>query len=401
MKGPASPACPAVATGVIVLSPEPWAGLPTNKHQLAMRFARLVPTLYVNGAGRSVIKVLRAALAGQRHRVLWQPGERLWCLEPVVLPTTLAYHSVSATRINGWLVHRAARRAIKRLALQRSVSFLYSPMFVQSMGKIDELVSVYHCVDHYSSFPGWSCRVRAWMVAAETELLAVADIVITTSAALTEQCRGVRPDVVELTNVADYELFATASSPGPIPDDISSVKKPIMFFHGALSSYKVDLALMEALALSRLDWSFVLVGPRGDLGDAEAIFRRIIALPNVHWLGPRKQEELPAYLRGADVLLLPYVVTEHTRHVFPLKFFEYLATGKPIVSSRLEALTDYADLVLIADGPREWENMIAMAIRSNLTTKSRRDEVARANTWEVRVQSIRDLLIAQASVVVG
>jgi len=388
------------ARGVVILSPERWDGVPTNKKQLARRFCRSVPTLYVNATGRSVVKVVRARVTGRSTPRLMQPADNLWSLEPAVLPETLARRSVVALRLNRWLVQRSVRRAVDRLALQGSVVFVYPPIFAASIGKLGDVASVYHCVDHYGSFPAWNERVRADILAAEQRLLAKADVVIATSPALTRHCRRERHDAVELLNVADFDLFHTASGPGPTPPDVAGLTKPIILFHGALSAYKVDFDLLEALASRRPDWSFVLIGPQGDLGRSASVFTRLTALPNVSWLGPKEQGDLPDYLRVADVLLLPYVLNEHTSHIFPLKFFEYLATGKPIVSTRLEALMGFADLVSIADDPVACERMIDAAILSASAGSDTRTEVARRHTWDVRVESIRDLLLTRAGVVV-
>jgi glycosyltransferase involved in cell wall biosynthesis len=390
-----------VATSVVILSPERWVGLPTNKHQLALQFHRTVPTLYVSASGRSIIKALRRRRVERRSPTLERHCDGLWCLEPIVLPETLARRSSVVLAVNQWLVHRSVLRATRKLGLNRSLLLVYSPMFLSSVGKLSEIASVYHCVDHYASFPAWERAAKAKLVSLEQRLLLMVDLVITTSPALTRHCGVLRPDVVEFPNVADFDLFVKAAEPGPVPDEVVGLPKPIIFFHGAISPYKVDLSLLKHLAISQEQWSFVIVGPEGELGDAAPLFSRIMSLPNVHWLGPRSQRELPAYLRAADVLLLPYIINEHTRHVFPLKFFEYMATGKPIVSTPLEALSAYQAHIFVAEGPENWEKMIAVALRNGLTGSEARRELARGQTWEMRVRSIRDLLLERKGVSIG
>lgn len=229
----------------------------------------------------------------------------------------------------------------------------------------------------------------------------MADIVIATSPALTRHCSEIRDDVVELTNVGDFDLFNQAAEVGPVAADVGDISGPILMFYGALSSYKVDLQLLELLANRRKEWTFVLIGPRGHRGDSERLFERLTGLPNVRWLGARRQGDLPSYLRAADVLLLPYLLTQHTRHVFPLKFFEYLATGKPIVATQLEALSEYAHVISTAVDAADYERLIEDAIERGAEGSSRRIDLARRHTWDARVQSIRDLVLEREGVSIG
>ena len=389
------------ASGVVILSPENWSDLPTNKHQLASRFQRIVPTLYVNAVGRSVVKTARMKVRGAEPVTLRQHPDGLWHLVPSVLPGRFARRSAFVRRLNRALVRRAVQKTVRRLHLSESVLFIYSPMFVGLLRKWRGITCIYHCVDHYASFPVTRPGARLERIAAERELLALVDIVITTSPALTQHCREVRDDVVEFVNAGDFELFHRAADVGSVANEVTDIARPILMFYGALSSYKVDLQLLELLANRRTEWSFVLIGPWGHPGDSERLFDRLRELPNVHWLGARRQGDLPRYLRAADVLLLPYVLTRHTRHVFPLKVFEYLATGKPIVATQLEALSEYSNAISIAVDADDFERLIAAAIERGAAGSSARVDLARRHTWASRVQSIRDLVLEREGVSIG
>ena len=392
---------PVPASGVVILSPENWSSLPTNKHQLASRFQRIVPTLYVNAVGRSVVRTARMKLRGAEPVTLRQHPDGLWYLVPSLIPWTLARRSAYVRRVNRALVRRAVHKAVRRLHLGDAVLFIYSPVFVGLLHEWRGITCIYHCVDHYASFPVGRPGLRLERIAAERELLALADIVIATSPALTRHCSEMRDDVVELTNVGDFDLFNQAAEVGPVANDVGDISGPILMFYGALSSYKVDLQLLELLANRRKEWTFVLIGPRGHRGDSERLFDRLTGLPNVRWLGARRQGDLPSYLRAADVLLLPYLLTQHTRHVFPLKFFEYLATGKPIVATRLEALSEYAHVISTAVDAADYERLIEDAIERGAEGSSIRIDLARRHTWDSRVQSIRDLVLEREGVSIG
>jgi glycosyltransferase involved in cell wall biosynthesis len=124
----------------------------------------------------------------------------------------------------------------------------------------------------------------------------------------------------------------------------------------------------------------------------------LIELKNVYWLGYKGQASLPAYLRGADVLLLPYKLNEHTRHVFPLKFCEYLATGKPVVSTRLPALMEYEALIGMGDGEVAIVNLIESALQRPTAGAADRMAFAERNTWEDRFASINLVISERAGV---
>ena len=148
-------------------------------------------------------------------------------------------------------------------------------------------------------------------------------------------------------------------------------------FTGAISAIKLDMALLTELARSRPDWSLALVGPVG-LGDPHTDVGALAAEPNVHLLGKRAYEELPGVLRGADAGLIPYVRSELTASIFPMKVYEYLAAGLPVVATPLPALEGVADVAVAADaagfrdGSRpSWQRTAPGGVRSVRVRPSR------------------------------
>ena len=154
---------------------------------------------------------------------------------------------------------------------------------------------------------------------------------------LAERMRALPDHVVLAPNVADTALFATALEPGPLDPALAAVPAPRIVFVGAIAARKVDLALVAAIATARPAWSLVLVGPVG-LGDPDTDVSALERLPNVHLLGPRAQRELPSVLRAADAGLIPYVSTRLTASIFPMKLYEYLSAGVPLVATGLPSV---------------------------------------------------------------
>jgi len=132
-----------------------------------------------------------------------------------------------------------------------------------------------------------------------------------------------------------------------VPAELAALPAPRIGFVGAISAYKLDLTLLETLARRHPHWSFVLIGPVGE-GDPSTDVAALAALGNVHLLGTRPYNALPAYLKGLDLGLLPLRLTPYTQAMFPMKFFEYLAAGLPVVATAIDALQPFASLALLA-----------------------------------------------------
>ena len=150
-------------------------------------------------------------------------------------------------------------------------------------------------------------------------------------------------------NVADFEHFSAARQAGPIPSDLEAILRPRIGFIGAVSEYKVDFDLIAAVADARPDWHWVLIGQLGEgqPGTSAAKLRR----PNIHLLGPRPYDALPGYLRGFDVAVLPCPLNAYTRAMSPMKFFEYLAAGRPIVATPVDGIMEYRESFWPAESP--------------------------------------------------
>jgi glycosyltransferase involved in cell wall biosynthesis len=220
--------------------------------------------------------------------------------------------------------------------------------------------------------------------------------VFCTEQSLHDRARRINPAAVFMPNVGDHRHFSTPTSVAdPRLAQMKSLKQPRIVFSGQLAPHKVDLRLVERLAADRPDWSFVLIGPEWEgAGTREAIdpLRR---LRNVALLGHVPYNDLPAYLHAADVLIIPYVRNTATRAVFPLKFFEYLATGKPVVASPLPSLLPYHEAVALVDTPRAWVAAIEAALRDPQRLAEQRQVLARRHTWNARLRAM-ERVVAEA-----
>jgi glycosyltransferase involved in cell wall biosynthesis len=202
---------------------------------------------------------------------------------------------------------------------------------------LDPAALIYHCVDNIGAVPGVD---GAAFDRAARELLASADWTFTTSPALRDRCAAIAPGRTDyFGNVADIEHFATARQAGSIPEDLAAIPRPRLAYVGVLSDFKIDFELLEHAVARRPDWHVVLIGDERE-GQSSAALARLKSRSNVHCLGWKPYAQLPSYLRGIDVALLPQRLNAYTRAMFPMKYFEYLAAGRPVVATPLPALAE-------------------------------------------------------------
>jgi glycosyltransferase involved in cell wall biosynthesis len=324
--------------------------------------------------------------------IKWTKGlrtvnENLHVLSPMVLP----FHKYRVVRIiNKWLLDRQLDRSISKLGFEKPVLWSYVPNAVQFLGKWREKVSVYHCVDELTANPLIPADTVRTM---EANFLLKVNIVFTTSPSLFDSKRKLNANTNYLPNVADFDHFSQASrNETAIHKEIASIPVPRLGFIGAISQYKLDLKLINSIAEKHSEWSLVLIGAKGE-GEKEAEMGELEKYKNVFILGGRNYNILPQYLKGFDVCLLPNALNEYTKNMFPMKFFEYLSAGKPVVATNLAALSEFSEQCYLSRSHEEFEKNIIKALSEDSPAKkSTRMETAKAFTWEKRLDEMSDII---------
>ena len=223
----------------------------------------------------------------------------------------------------------------------------------------------------------------AGVVQDEERLLRMADVVFVTAQALLETRRKLHSNVHLVPNAADYEHFARSVPPAP---ELVRLPSPIIGYVGALAPW-VDYELLRFLAESRPSWSFVFVGPI--LSDVSPLR----GLANVHLLGYRAYPSLPSYLAGFDVCIIPFRMNDLIEATNPVKFYEYLAAGKPVVATPLPEILPFSGVVRVADSPESFLEAVEESITGDSESRaSERRAVARHHTWRARVEQISAIL---------
>ena len=363
----------------------------TNKQHVASQFAeRGFRVLYVESLGlrRPTAKSRDLARIASRLKRAWRPlrqvKENLWVASPLAIP----WHGSAAARYlnSHWLEHWINRQC-RRLGFESPIIWTYNPLVGRSAAKLGGSLLVYHCVDDLSDAPHMPVEA---IRAAECELARDADVVFTTSSTLQARLAPWNAATYLLPNVADYDHFSQAREAGPIPVDLASIPQPRIGFVGAVSDYKVNFELIAAVAKARPDWRWVLIGQVGEGQPNTTI--DALALPNIHLLGARDYQQLPHYLRGFDVATIPARSNPYTASMFPMKFFEYLAAGVPVVATQLPALAEFSAACDLAGSN---ELFIAAIDRVLSGTRPDREyclQLARQYTWQWRTQEMLAIL---------
>ncbi len=364
----------------------------TNQQHIMSRLARQNKVLYIESMGlrRPVLQSKDIKRIGRRlKRFLQGPikiNDNLYIYSPIVLP----FYKFGLVR---WLNHRimiaALRQLAKKLAMPAPVLWSYIPNAVYFKGKLGEKLLVYHCVDEIAANPLIPGNVILDM---EKGLLAAADITLVTSPELYTTKKPLAREIHYLPNVADVEHILKVQDPDlQIPADLAGIVHPVLGFIGAVSNYKLDFTLLKTIAYERPAWSIVLIGAAGE-GEKAAAITQLREMPNIHILGGRPYEKLPNYLKGFDVCLLPNKLNEYTRKMFPMKFFEYLASGRPVVSTTLSSLQEFKEYFYQADSSAEFIRNIELALAEDASIGEKRIALAKKYSWTSRMEEISLLL---------
>jgi glycosyltransferase involved in cell wall biosynthesis len=361
--------------------------LPTNQHHLMSRLAARNRVLFIESlglrrpqlAGRDVKRMARRLRRGLAPARPAPPGLRV--LSPLVLPL----HGHATVRaINDRLLPALVGRSARRLGLERPILWGYVPQAEALLDVLDPSLVVYHCVDDIAAQPGID---GASFRAAEARFAARADLVLASAPGLAQRMRTLSDNVLDALNVADTALFARALEPGPVDTALAALPGPRIVFTGAVVATKLDVALLVALARLRPAWSFALVGPTG-LGDPRTDVSALAAEPNLHLLGKRDHHDLPAVLRGADVGLIPYARNQLTASIFPMKVYEYLAAGLPVVATELPALAGVPEVARAADAAGLATLLDIALTQGSTEERAARSRAASAHSWDTRLMQI-------------
>jgi glycosyltransferase involved in cell wall biosynthesis len=358
----------------------------TTQHHLIRRAAARNRVLFVESLGlrrpqlaggdaRRMVRRLRRGLTPLRA------VDGLHVLSPLVLPL---HSNPVARRLNEQILPRTVGWAVRRLGLRDPLLWSFVPQAEVLLPTVRPRQVLYYVTDDHASKPGIDAPSFR---AAEERFAPRADVVLASAPELVKRMQALNGNVHYAPAVTDTRLFAKALEDGPVDAALARLPEPRAVFIGAILAATIDIELVVGAARLLPEWSFVFVGPVGQ-GDPHTNVDPLRNAPNVHLLGERSQEELPSVLRGAAVATIPYRTGNQMRSVFPMKTYEYLAAGRPVVSTPLDTLRDLPEVVKAADAQEFAARLQEAAEADSAEARRERSRRAEPHSWESRLQEI-------------
>jgi len=292
--------------------------------------------------------------------------------------------------INLFIEFVILRSKFRLLALNDVILWLYQPLDHRLLSWFKErIVSVFDWAEEWSEyFKEFDREKQKDVLRFEEEIISNADIVFVVSQELLRRAKEYNKNSYYLTDGTDYEAFQAAGD--RVPDDIRQIAGPILGYLGNVAE-RVDLGLVEFIARRLPHVSIVFVG--NILMDISSLKH----LKNIYFLGGKAYGDLGGYTRQFDVCIVPYE-PESCAYTFPTKIYDYLATGKPIVSTGVRGMDEFSDYVYIGQSNEDFVNKIEIALReSDAGLPKKRQEIARKNSWSVRAEEIVEYINSQRS----
>jgi glycosyltransferase involved in cell wall biosynthesis len=274
--------------------------------------------------------------------------------------------------------------------IKSPIAWYYSPMFLEWTSNLAASIVVYDCMDELSAFKNAHPRMKT----REEELLALADVVFTGGHSLYEAKKAQHSNMYPFPSSIDVAHFAQARRIQQEPADQASIPSPKIGFCGVIDE-RLDLELLEGVARARPDWNLVLIGPVVKIDHSS-----LPCLPNIHYLGAKNYTDLPAYLSGWTVAILPFALNESTRFISPTKTPEYLAAGRPVVSTPIEDVVrtyGKSGLAHIAQGTAAFVDAIDRAFSEDTSIRLRKvdeslSQTSWSRTWGRMAEFVDDLV---------
>jgi glycosyltransferase involved in cell wall biosynthesis len=367
----------------------------TNQQHLLVRAAQDNRILFVESLGlrrpqlasRDLRRILRRVA---RARKPLREVDGLHVLSPLVLPL----HSNRIVRwINAKLLGWSVKAAVKKLGMRDPLLWSFVPQAEVLIDILFPSQVLYYIDDDHAAKAGIHADS---FLTAERNFARRADAVLASAPELVTRMRTLNDNVHYAPNVADTELFAEALEPGPLDPELAQCPEPRIVFVGAILAAKIDLELVVELARLRPQWTFVFVGPIGP-GDPRTNIQPLREEPNIRLLGHRPYEQLPTVLRGANATIVPYLLEGEMRSVFPMKIYEYLAAGRPVISTPLPTLTDVPEVTKAATAVEFAERLAEAMTEDSVELRLERSRSARSHSWESRLEQIAVVLTPDVS----
>jgi glycosyltransferase involved in cell wall biosynthesis len=355
--------------------------------QMMREFSAELPILYVNSIGMRPPRVSEGAMFATRIkrklmslcRGLVKVRDNFYVFSPVTLPGG-GRSSVARSLVRSGL-RAQVRWAARRAGISNPAVWVACPPAADVVPALQPARIVYQRTDRFEAYAGVDPdRIRSF----DLRLKAMSDIVLYSSRALLDAERGECRKALFVDHGVDFDRFRQAGEDacagGVEPADIATIPRPRAGFVGGIDQHNFDPPLFLEVAARMADVQFVMVG-------ASSLADGWCRLPNVHFLGQRPYDLVPGYMAACDVLIMPWNRSDWIRSCNPVKLKEYLATGRPVVTTWFAEIDNYRDVVSVATEPAAFGEAIVRAIAEPGNAGARRRRV-QDHTWAVKAHAV-------------
>jgi len=383
----------------IIYFSDHWDGILDNRIQLMSVFARQNKVLFVERASH-----LRSTLVGFRRGELrlsdlfrssvWQASENLFVFRHPLWAPVISGRS-PLKQLTEIVTRLSFRNVVRKLQMSQPIVWFYHPKWLDMVKEFSSArLLLYHAVDEYASFQGKTPARRRQVEEREKEMMAQVDAVIVVSKELYEAKRPFNAHTYLVPNGVNYQAYSEALADPRLPGDLQGIKPPRLGYSGLIGD-KLNLNMLKELAQENPDWSVVFVGQVNVSRQAET-WRTLQTMPNVHYLGLVAWSQVPHYVKGFDVGLMPYLQDRHSETISPLKLYDYLAAGLPVASMDIPAAREFIPFIHLAESPRDFSQAVRNALADTMPEhRQARRNIAAQHTWEARVEQLSDIIQAQ------
>ena len=373
--------------GIICIGGEDW-WYHNRGHfdfQIMRRLATRWPVLFVNSLGLRVPKLSDNKLFAKRitrklrslSRGLEKIENQFWVFSPFSIPGS------TGERLSNWALSPQIRWAARRAGIKRPLLWVHCPAGAALTGKLGEKFVVLQRTDRFEAFPEADPTIVKGQIA---HLKSTADLVVYAAPLLMAEEQGEVARQVLITHGVDVDRFISAGEhPVQTPADVADIPSPRVGFIGGLDAHTFDPPMFKSVAERMPDIQFVMVGG-SSLGDDWC------SLPNVHFLGRKPYDEVADYMAACDCLIMPWNHSQWIKACNPIKLKEYLAVGRPVVTTDFDALEGWRDVVTVATGAESFTAAIRRALVTHYDPQIARQRVA-SETWNHKASVLADHLL--------
>lgn len=388
---------------IIITGIQPWdIEIGSNCKNIAIELSKNHRILYVNNPLDRFSRYKEKHTEKTKKRLdvinakapaIEQVMENLWVLTPDVMVESINKIPMkgifdSLNRYNNKRFAGSIKKAVSDLGFHNYFVFNDQNMFMAWHLKelLEPELYIYYIRDNLIKNPYW----RKQGVRLEPRLIKKSDLVVTNSVYYAEYAKKYNENSHMVGQGCDTSLFDESLRTIDVPEDMNDIPTPRIGYVGYLTHRRLDISLLEFLAKKKPEWSIVLVGPEDDMFRDSALHK----MKNVYFLGSRKPEELPGYVKSFDVAVNPQILNDATIGNYPRKIDEYLSLGKPSVATDTRAMDYFRDDVYLAENQEDYIRLISKAMEEdNKDLRESRIKTGRSHSWENNVAGIESFII--------